>query len=388
MACFKVVNLYRAFLGAVFLGLAPHSIKAMQKSLNRHNEERIALNAGLYGNKGAHQYELEDIAQILNQRLQAKRFPVPSFYTAQHTELAAYLKGIPYQDSTVYENLQTNWKLLVDSQKRHNGRTLAPEARVFIHQIAQVLSYAAATKPFGGNTDSFRAFLRGIQGRVIARSSGRTEDSKTVSLAGAYESIGNLSPELDDVTQGMCEVLASYFSEKALSQRIAAQDEHFYDDPFLAVLIQKMVGLTGIPISGVLFTQEAEGRTPGVADIRCVWGLNDGFVNSLVSFDTYYVGPSRTIYPLIGNKLSRIVAGKKRGTIEQVANDAALHRKPCLTHQLILDLKLCAEVVEEYYGCPQDVEFVIDNEFIYLVQSRPITHDETDENLHTFPLSL
>ncbi len=51
--------------------------------------------------------------------------------------------------------------------------------------------------------------------------------------------------------------------------------------PFLPVLLQIMIGepvggaqtTSAIPASGVMFSQEAEGRTPGVTHIQATWDI-------------------------------------------------------------------------------------------------------------------
>jgi len=51
---------------------------------------------------------------------------------------------------------------------------------------------------------------------------------------------------------------------------------------------------------------------------------------------------------------------------------------PCIEDQEILELERYAKRVEDYYGCPQDIEWAIDKNRpfpfnIFMVQSRPET---------------
>ena len=67
------------------------------------------------------------------------------------------------------------------------------------------------------------------------------------------------------------------------------------------------------------------------------------------------------------------------GDREIIRLGSEISRKEVLTGYEIKMLSQFAKRLEEYYGEPQDVEFAIDNDKIYLVQTRPVVFSETED---------
>ena len=209
---------------------------------------------------------------------------------------------------------------------------------------------------------------------LMVRSTG-AEDTKDLANAGGNESIACVKPEMPSVFDAVGQVVASYFSEKSIKQRILAGDPTINEMPSTPVLLQVMIGedrtyAATMPVSGVMFSQEAEANTPSITQIQATYGHNEAVVNSLVPVDTYYVRGT-TIHPVIRHKHERLAPGADN-KLERVANEKSSHDKPCLTKQNILDLKALADASQKFYGYPVDIEFVVQNGVIYLIQARPI----------------
>ena len=227
----------------------------------------------------------------------------------------------------------------------------------------------------------------------MVRSTG-LEDRVGLSNAGGNESVTSVMPNLQAIWRAMGKVVRSYLSKKSLAQRLASGDD-ITQDPFMPVLIQIMIGepvwdeqnpptdLKTIPISGVMFSPEPEGNTAGVVQIQAAYGHNEGVVNSLVAVDTYYVGPSNVIHPIIRKKPKRLVSEQdNRGgyRLDFVDNylktdeqkDRSMQKKSILDVDLVVALKTIATEIEKFYDYPADIEFVVLNNTIYLVQTRPL----------------
>jgi pyruvate,water dikinase len=109
--------------------------------------------------------------------------------------------------------------------------------------------------------------------------------------------------------------------------------------------------------------------------IESAWGLRETLVIGSVSPDNYVVDrPSRKI-------LSKTVAKKEIMTImEQSTGDTITLPVPSdkreamvLSDNEIMEFAKYAELLEDHYGIPQDIEFGIEDNKIYILQSRPIT---------------
>ncbi len=347
----------------------------MLTTLPKLDSELFERNASQYGYKAAYLMELEKLVPLINEKIGYERFAVPSFRALRHEKVAAYLKEVPYKGTTVFEYLQQQKKLFITAQKAHGKNTLVPQARDILAAMQLALRVTFTQERFAKEFPELVPLLEKAQGkRLIVRSTGINEDRKDFSNAGGNESIV-IEPLMKELAEGVGMVIGSYSSEKSLSQRIAAGDQNLFNELFFAVLVQTLVGTSEGTVSGVLFTQEAEGRTPGVCDIRATWGQNDALVNSLVGFDSYFVGPSGKTHSVIGTKLHKSVPAEGKGT-KLVPTTRAEQRVPCLATKTLTELKVAAEVIEEYMGQPQDIEFVVEDR-IYLVQTRPITYDET-----------
>ncbi|MBY0352995.1 dual specificity protein phosphatase family protein [Candidatus Babeliales bacterium] len=151
-----------------------------------------------------------------------------------------------------------------------------------------------------------------------------------------------------------------------------------------------------LPACGVMFTEEPGGgiakkdllnehwdysvkaRSTGIVAIDAAYGHNEGVVNSLVGVDTYYLSDFDKMYAIVRPKPFRKFPSLNQDSkLEDRDNPPDLAMSPVLTSYEGLMLKLLANVLEEYYLKPMDVEFVIDrnDSTLYLVQARPITHN-------------
>jgi pyruvate, water dikinase len=179
-------------------------------------------------------------------------------------------------------------------------------------------------------------------GAVAVRSSACAEDSEAASYAGQQETYLNVSGT-DELCRRVVDCWASFFSERALFYRARKGS---LDDLRMAVVVQQMVEPAK---SGVLFTVDPVQRRRDRMIVEAIFGLGEQVVSGHATPDHYVVDRGGT------PKKERLVNG---GVLEpgELARLAELGRS-----------------LEERFGCPQDIEWAIAGDSVYLLQSRPVT---------------
>ncbi|TKJ47714.1 hypothetical protein CEE34_02480 [Candidatus Aerophobetes bacterium Ae_b3a] len=202
---------------------------------------------------------------------------------------------------------------------------------------------------------------------VAVRSSAVGEDSLRTSFAGMHDTYLNIKSETGLIVNYVKKCWASFFNERAIIYRIRKSLPHLES---MAVLVQEMVPSE---ISGTTFTAHPDTRDVDVIVIECSWGLGEAVVSGLVIPDRYIVEKSSL-------KVIRKILGSKKVTIETTENGVVRIDTPedktisfCLDDVLIENLaKVCLDI-ERVLEYPQDIEWCIQENKIWLLQSRYIT---------------
>ncbi|MFC6974176.1 phosphoenolpyruvate synthase [Halomicroarcula sp. GCM10025709] len=201
---------------------------------------------------------------------------------------------------------------------------------------------------------------------VAVRSSATAEDLPDASFAGQQETFLNVSRA--DLLDRVKECWASLFTQRAIYYR---QEQGFsHTDVDIAVVVQEMVDAEK---SGVLFTSHPSTGAP-TAILEAAWGLGEAVVSGAVSPDNYVVDrESGDIEEVtVADKKVMCVRGEDGETIERSVPEAKRTER-VLSPEEIDRLLTIGERVESHYGEPQDVEWAIDDDTVYVLQSRPIT---------------
>lgn len=210
---------------------------------------------------------------------------------------------------------------------------------------------------------------------VAVRSSATTEDLAGASFAGQQDSFlavkGNKSL-LEHVK--MC--MSSLFTARAIYYRKKKGFAHA--GAKLAVVIQKMIDSQK---SGVIFSKNPL-HDDGNVVVEAVWGLGEGIVSGQIIPDHYTVKDEEITSVTIAEKKIAIVRTSS-GKVESVNLSAERSKQQVLSNYEIKRLAYFALKLEEHYKKPQDIEFAISEEGIFVVQSRPITTKASakEENL-------
>lgn len=212
---------------------------------------------------------------------------------------------------------------------------------------------------------------------VAVRSSATGEDSVSASFAGMNVTATNVRGAAD-VVEAVRSCWASLFSPRAETYRA---ERKFTGEPAMAVVVQVMVAAER---SGVAFTAD-----PGTGDesrivIEAARGQGEVVVSGAVEPDHYVLAKEdlRILESHTGKQgfaIVRSVDGAGDRTIEVDADDQGR----ALDNEQVRAIARLAMAAEKHYGRPQDVEWAIEGDRIWLVQARPITTLGTVQAPHT-----
>src|SRR5215213_7294123 len=210
---------------------------------------------------------------------------------------------------------------------------------------------------------------RGLGNEPVAvRSSATAEDLPTASFAGqqdTYLNVVGTKALLDAVRR----CWASLWTDRAVSYRTSNGIDHA--GVRLAVAVQRMVEAT---VAGVLFTANPLTGRRRQAVIDASLGLGEAVVSGAVNPDHFVVNVASgaILEQRLGDRRV-VVQAVSGGGVEHLEQASAPHAAPCLTHEQLRSLARLGAEVEQRFGAPQDIEWAVDDNRVWITQSRPIT---------------
>jgi pyruvate,water dikinase len=203
---------------------------------------------------------------------------------------------------------------------------------------------------------------------VAVRSSATAEDLPDASFAGQQETYLN-TRGADDVFNAVRKCWASLYGARAIFYRVEQGFDH--EKVNLSAIVQKMVDSEK---SGVMFSSQPSTGEPLVV-IEAAWGLGEAVVSGSVSPDNYVVDRvKKTIESkFVAAKEIMIIRDPKTLKTVTVKVPPKKREAVVLTEDEILQLAKYAEILEKHYGIPQDIEWGVEKNKVYILQSRPIT---------------
>lgn len=183
--------------------------------------------------------------------------------------------------------------------------------------------------------------------KVAVRSSAICEDCATASLAGRFSSFVDISGK-KRVEQNVKKVWASAFEPRAIHHRdvlgISVENDK------MGVAVQRFIHAR---CAGVMLTSPTgDGSLSPNGSLQVVTGTGEDVVQGTKVGD--YIEFDKT-------------AGKKVFEMPSPTGEGC-----ALSDRHMRDLVRIANTLEQFYGQPQDVEFVIDSGKLYIVQTRPV----------------
>ncbi|WP_294180566.1 PEP/pyruvate-binding domain-containing protein [uncultured Clostridium sp.] len=219
---------------------------------------------------------------------------------------------------------------------------------------------------------------------AAVRSSATAEDLPEASFAGQQETYLNVRGK-ENILDAVKKCFSSLWSERAIEYR----KKTGYDRRkiSLAVVVQEMIEGD---VSGVLFTVNPTNENTHEMMINSSYGLGEAVVSGKVTPDifTWDRKEGKITDEILGSKKMSILYRKNGGTI-QVENEEKNRNKFSLSPREIEELVKTAANIEGHYGHPQDIEWAVKNNKIYILQSREITTlgRNTEEQMKTVKLS-
>ncbi|MFH0711852.1 MAG: phosphoenolpyruvate synthase [archaeon] len=200
---------------------------------------------------------------------------------------------------------------------------------------------------------------------VSVRSSATAEDQADASFAGQQSSYINIKGN-QELIQKTKECFASIFTARSIYYR---KKKGFEGLVGIAAVVQKMINSDK---SGVMFSKHPVKNNNEIL-IEAVFGQGEGIVSGKIKPDQYTISPTLEILEeKISDKKIAIIrtSGGLTKTIQLTPEKS--NQRVLKTHE-IKQLAEYAIKLETHYKKPQDIEFAIENENIYILQTRPIT---------------
>ncbi|HNX09668.1 MAG TPA: phosphoenolpyruvate synthase [Methanothrix sp.] len=210
--------------------------------------------------------------------------------------------------------------------------------------------------------------LEGEQVFVAVRSSATAEDLPDASFAGQQETYLNMRGA-EDVFNAVRKCWASLYGARAIFYRVEQGFEH--EKVNLSAIVQKMVDSEK---SGVMFSSQPSTGEPLVV-IEGAWGLGESVVSGSVSPDNFVVdrATKKIVSKYIATKEIMIIRDPKTQKTVTIKVPEEKKDAVVLTENEAIELARYAEILEKHYGIPQDIEWGVEKNKIYILQSRPIT---------------
>ncbi len=222
---------------------------------------------------------------------------------------------------------------------------------------------------------------------VAVRSSATAEDLPDASFAGQQETYLHIRG-IDNLLQTCKQVLASLFTDRAISYRVDQGFEHM--NVALSIGVQKMVRADK-GASGVMFTLDTESGFRDVVLVTAAYGLGENIVGGAVNPDEFLVykpaleqGLSAILQRRLGDKKIKMVYAADTVTGPSTRNvevHPEAQRQFSISDSEVLELARMAIAIEKHYtqqagqARPMDIEWARDGTEgnLYIVQARPET---------------
>ena len=208
---------------------------------------------------------------------------------------------------------------------------------------------------------------------VAVRSSATAEDLPGASFAGQQDTFLWVKGD-QEVLEKIKLCMSSLFTSRAISYRMKMGFPH--EKVLMSVGVQKIVDARA---AGVMFTLNPLNGDPSKVVIEGNWGLGETVVSGQVNPDKFVVDKVTTdIERTISQKLVECVYDPRKETVAHVDIPPDRREIQCIEDEEVKELARYAKRVEEFYGCPQDIEWAVDKQKpfpfnIYMLQSRPET---------------
>ena len=227
--------------------------------------------------------------------------------------------------------------------------------------------------------DEMRRELEGYYAELCRRV-GQDDVAVAVRSSGAVSMPGQMETFLNvfgpgEVVRHVIRVWGSAFTTRAIAFRVETGMDPAQAPIGVAVL--KMVRpksagvvLTVLPTIGDTTKTVVEGN----------WGLGESVVSGEITPDSFVVDKQSGEVEETINRKTKMVVYNSSGTVTADVPQE-MQTKPCIDRRELMEIARVAKDVEEHFGLPQDMEWVVDEdmtfpESLFWVQARPAKYTE------------
>lgn len=261
--------------------------------------------------------------------------------------------------------------LITDSGDRDQLTAVADTISKKVEQTSVEPGLAAAVVDAYADL-SFRC--RQVNQPVAVRSSAIGEDGTQTSFAGVFATYLGISGATH-VLSAVQRCWASLFAARALSYRLEHDRSH-RDMPMAVGIVE----LVPARVSGVAFSIHPVSRKPDRIVIEATWGWCEAVVQGVVTPDHIEVDKAdrRVLSYDLADKQIVSAFDYAKGEVVETDMPVRFRKARALDEEEIGAIVDTVCRIEEHYGHPVDVEWVIDQarssgEQIFVVQARPVT---------------
>src|SRR5579859_3949204 len=234
-------------------------------------------------------------------------------------------------------------------------------------QIGALFANSAMPDEIGEAIRRAYAQLGGAELPVAVRSSATAEDLPEMSFAGQQETYLNMRGAAQ-VLDAVRRCWASLWTARAIGYR--ARQGVAPQDVSLAVVVQQLVPADA---AGILFTANPLTGSRDEVMINAAWGLGEAIVGGQVTPDTIVV--KKQDGAIVQQEISEkdvMTVRTANGTHED-AVPVEQRKQAVLSAEQAAELARIGVRIEQFYGQPMDIEWVLQHGEVFVVQARPIT---------------
>lgn len=202
---------------------------------------------------------------------------------------------------------------------------------------------------------------------VAARSSATAEDLPDASFAGQQETFLNVKDK-KDLLDKVKQCWASLFEPRAIFYRQEKGFDHLKVG--IAVAVQRMVQSE---VAGIMFTVNPVSNDKNQIVIEAIYGLGEKIVQGAYTPDHYLV--QKETWKILQKKVSPQAEYMtyRDGKNQELKVPNSKQDKIKMSDEQIIELAQIGHQLQQHYRFPQDIEWALEDDELYIVQSRPVT---------------
>ena len=296
--------------------------------------------------------------------------PVPTGFIVTAQAYFKFIKDAGIKEEITHELRKiniNNSKILQSGAKKI--RDIINKADIPEEIVKDIFAYYHnLPKHLGKHKLTFKRLQKQFQEPLVAvRSSATAEDLPGASFAGQQETFLNVQGDAN-LIYTVRKAWASLFTARAIFYREEKKFDHMKVG--IALPVQKMIESK---TSGIMFTLDPITNNKEHVVIEAIYGLGELIVQGAVTPDHYIVNKHslNIIAKHLGKQEERMVLKGKDNVIQKLKGSEGSMQK--ITDAQIKDIAKYGKQLEKHYYFPQDVEWAIEDDLIFILQTRPVT---------------